>query len=154
MYIQESDVLMGRMQLYNNWSPYLVNDTNKVWIGFEYFGGDNDKIWTMPNNEFEQLAIKEASKIGIIEEKDVIDVTSAKLEKAYPAYFGSYKNFDVLKNYTDSINNLYLIGRAGMHKYINIDHVVLSGIAVAENISQQMTDRENIWNIDTSKFLD
>ena len=153
-YIQESDVLMGRMQTYNNWSPYLPKDSNKVWIGFEYFGGDNDKIWTMPDKEFEELAVKEGCKVGIIDEKDVIDVTSAKLEKAYPAYFGTYNQFHVLREFTDKIGNLYLVGRCGMHKYINIDHVVLSGIAAADNIAQNMPTKDNIWNIDLTKFLD
>lgn len=154
VYIQESDVQMGRMQIYNNWSPYLLQNQNNVWIGFEYFGGDNDKIWNMSAAEFEKLAVSEGCKIGIIEEKDVLDVTSYKLEKAYPAYFGTYKRFDEIKNYLDTLSNLYPVGRNGLHKYINIDHVVLSGIAAADNIAQNMPDKDNIWNIDLTKFLD
>ncbi|MBR1841367.1 MAG: FAD-dependent oxidoreductase, partial [Alphaproteobacteria bacterium] len=153
-YIQESDVHVGRLQMYNNWSPYLVKNDNLVWIGLEYFCGDDDEIWTMPNAEFEQLAIKEGCKVGLIDEKDVLDITSEKLEKAYPAYFGTYNRFDELKHFTDKLSNLYLIGRNGMHKYINIDHVVLSGIAAADNIAGNMPDKENIWNIDLTKFLD
>lgn len=154
VYIQEADVKMGRMQIYNNWSPYMLKDQDKAWIAFEYFTSDTDEIWTMSDNDFESFAIAEGEKIGIIEKKDVLDVTSVKLEKAYPAYFGGYKYFNKLKNYTDNIHNLYLVGRAGMHKYINIDHAVLSGMEAAKNISQHMKNKENIWNIDTSKFLD
>lgn len=153
-YIQESDVHVGRLQMYNNWSPYLVKDDNLVWIGLEYFCGDNDEIWTMPNDEFERLAIREGCKVGLIDEKDVLDITSEKLEKAYPAYFGTYNRFDEMKNFTDKLGNLYLVGRNGMHKYINIDHVVLSGIAAADNIAGNMANKENIWNIDLTKFLD
>lgn len=154
VYVQESDVKMGRLQIYNNWSPYLLKDDKNVWIGLEYFAGDHDDIWTMPEKDFEALAVSEAVKIGLINHEDILDMTSARLEKAYPAYFGSYKNFDILKNYADSINNLYLVGRGGMHKYINMDHVVLSGMAAAENIAAALPDKENIWNIDTTKFLD
>lgn len=154
VYIQEKDVFMGRMQIYNNWSPYLLKDKNKVWLGFEYFVGDDDKIWNMTSLEFENLAINEADKIGIIDKNDVLMTISHKFEKAYPAYFGTYNKFEDIKKYVDGFDNLYLIGRAGMHKYINIDHVVLSGIAVVKNIVQKMPNKDNIWNIDTSKFLD
>ena len=108
----------------------------------------------MPDSQFEKLAVDEACKIGLIDKEEVLDVTSYKLEKAYPAYFGAYKNFKEVKNYMDTLKNLYPVGRNGLHKYINIDHVVLSGIAAADNIAQNMEDKENIWNIDLTKFLD
>ncbi len=154
VYIHEKGVQMGRMQVYNNWSPYLLKEDNKVWIGFEYFGGDSDEIWTMSAAEFEKLAVAEGIKLGIIAKEDVLDVTSYKLDKAYPAYFGAYNEFATVKKYIDEIKNLYPVGRAGLHKYINIDHVVLSGMAAAENIAENMPDKENIWNVDTTKFLD
>lgn len=154
IYVQESDVKMGRMQIYNNWSPYMIADDAKVWISFEYFASDTDDIWTMENSEFEKLAIDEGIKIGMINREDVLDISSAKLEKAYPAYFGTFNRFNVIKEYSDSIKNLYLIGRAGMHKYINIDHTVLSGMEVARNILEDLPDKDNIWNIDLTKFLD
>ena len=154
VYIQESDVRMGRMQIYNNWSPYMSINPDKAWIAFEYFTSDTDDLWTMSDNEFEKLAVSEGEKIGIINKKSVLDVTSVKLEKAYPAYFGSYNQFDVLKKYFDGIDNLYLIGRNGMHKYINIDHAVLSGMEAAKNIVENIETKDNIWNVDTDKFLD
>lgn len=154
VYIQEKDVYMGRMQIYNNWSPYMLKDKNKVWLGFEYFMGDNDKIWKMSDQDFEKLTVQEADKIGIIDKNDVLRTISHKFEKAYPAYFGSYDRFDELRSFTDNFDNLYLIGRAGMHKYINIDHVILSGMAVVQNIIHNIPNKDNIWNIDTTKFLD
>ena len=42
IYIQEPDVLVGRMQIFNNWSPYLVADPDKVWVGLEYFCYETD----------------------------------------------------------------------------------------------------------------
>ena len=154
IYIQESDVKMGRMQIYNNWSPYMQVNPDKAWIAFEYFTSDTDKLWTMSDEEFENFAVYEGEKIGIIDKKAVLEISSVKLEKAYPAYFGTYSRFDAIRQYADSIENLYLVGRNGMHKYINIDHAVLSGMEAAENIVKGTSDKENIWNIDTSKFLD
>ena len=154
IYIQEDCVKMGRMQIYNNWSPYMLEDDEKVWIAFEYFASDTDDIWLMNNAEFEEFAVNEGIKIGIIDKADVLDITSEKLEKAYPAYFGTYNKFDELKKYCDTIKNLYLVGRNGMHKYINIDHAGLSGIEAAKNILNNLPDKENIWNINTDKFLD
>ncbi|MBR3502202.1 MAG: NAD(P)/FAD-dependent oxidoreductase [Alphaproteobacteria bacterium] len=154
LYIQESDVKIGRIQVYNNWSADLLADRTKVLLALEYFCDDNDNLWQMSDEKFTAMAIAEAEKISLIDDKDVIEAYSFKLEKAYPAYFGSYSQFEQIKNYTDSVKNLYLIGRNGMHKYINMDHAVLSGMAVAENIAHNLQDKENIWNIDNSKYLD
>src|SRR5512138_802919 len=32
IYIQEREVKLGRLQIFNNWSPYLVQDPDTVWI--------------------------------------------------------------------------------------------------------------------------
>src|SRR5207249_5628771 len=36
IYIQEPEVFAGRLQILNNWSPHLVADPSKVWVGVEY----------------------------------------------------------------------------------------------------------------------
>src|SRR5580698_2805538 len=67
IYIQEPDVLLGRLQIFNNWSPYLVSDPAKVWIGLEYFCYDTDPLWKMADGDLKQFAIAEVAKIGILE---------------------------------------------------------------------------------------
>ena len=150
IYVQEREVKLGRIQVFNNWSPYLVDDfENKVWIGLEYFCGEKDHIWTDKDDEFIEFATNEAEKIGIFDKKDVIDTYTHKVKKAYPAYFGTYDRFEEIKDYVNNIENLYLVGRNGMHRYNNMDHSTLSAMKTVDLILGEISDRKEIWSINT-----
>ena len=153
IYVQEREVKMGRIQIFNNWSPYMVKDVdNTVWIGLEYFANEGDELWSMPKEDFIKFAIDELVKIQVIDSKDdVLDSTQIKVKKAYPAYFGSYKDFDKVKEYLDKISNLYCVGRNGQHRYNNMDHSMLTSIVCVNDIKNNITDRSNLWNVNTEK---
>jgi protoporphyrinogen oxidase len=149
IYIQEPDVTVGRLQVFNNWSPWLVSSGDKVWIGLEYFCNDTDPIWKLSDEEMSKLAISEVAKIGILKAEDVEDSHVVHVPKTYPAYFGSYDRFDVIRKYTDQIENLFLVGRNGMHKYNNQDHSMLTAMTAVENILNSVKTKDNIWSINT-----
>jgi protoporphyrinogen oxidase len=149
IYIQEPDVVVGRLQIFNNWSPWLLANPGKVWIGLEYFCNETDPIWKLSDEEMASFAIGEVSKIGILKAEDVEDAYVVHLPKTYPAYFGSYDRFDVIREYTDRFENLFLVGRNGMHKYNNQDHSMLTAMTAVENIVNGVTSKDNIWSINT-----
>jgi protoporphyrinogen oxidase len=149
IYIQEPDVMVGRLQIFNNWSPWLVGSEGKVWIGLEYFCNDTDPVWKLSDEEMVRFAVEEVAKIGILKAEDVEDSHVVRVPKTYPAYFGSYDRFDVIRSYTDHFENLFLVGRNGMHKYNNQDHSMLTAITAVENIVNGVTTKENIWAINT-----
>jgi protoporphyrinogen oxidase len=149
IYIQEPDVLVGRMQIFNNWSPYLVADQKNVWIGLEYFCYETDEIWTQPDEKMIELAKSEIEKIGIINRSDVLDACVIRVPKTYPAYFGAYENFDRIKDYVNKFENLFLVGRNGMHKYNNQDHSMLTAMTAVDNIIEGRIDKTNIWALNT-----
>jgi protoporphyrinogen oxidase len=151
IYIQEPEVKIGRLQIFNNWSPYMVADKSKVWLGLEYFCNEGDDLWNMTDEEFKQFAIDELHSIDIIDKSDVIDSTILKVPKTYPAYFGTYNEFDIVKNYINKIENLFLIGRNGMHKYNNQDHSMLTAITAVDNIINGIKTKDNIWGINTEE---
>jgi protoporphyrinogen oxidase len=151
IYIQEKEVKVGRLQIFNNWSPYMVADIEKVWIGLEYFCNEGDELWNMSDPDFIQFAINELHSIDIIDKKEVIDSTIIRMPKTYPAYFGSYSKFPVIREFTDKLENLFLIGRNGMHKYNNQDHSMLTAITAVENIIQGVLKKDNIWDINTEE---
>lgn len=128
IYVQESDVKVGRLQLFNNWSPYLVADRNKVWLGMEYFVNEGDALWSMEDADFCRFAAGELAKLSIIDTADVLDTCLIRMKKAYPAYLGTYKQLPLIYAWADAIPNLYLIGRNGMHRYNNMDHSMLSAM--------------------------
>jgi protoporphyrinogen oxidase len=149
IYIQEPDVVVGRLQIFNNWSPWLVGAPGKVWIGLEYFCNETDTLWKLPDEEMAKFAIAEIAKIGILKAEDVEDSHVVRVPKTYPAYFGSYDRFDVLRGYLDGFENLFLVGRNGMHKYNNQDHSMLTAMTAVENIINGVKTKDNIWAINT-----
>jgi protoporphyrinogen oxidase len=149
IYIQEPDVKLGRLQIFNNWSPWLVGSSGKVWIGLEYYCNENEPLWNLSDEEMTRLAIEEVARIGILKGEDVEDSHVVHVPKTYPAYFGSYGRFGVIRNYTDSFENLFLIGRNGMHKYNNQDHSMLTAMTAVENIVNGIATKDNIWAINT-----
>lgn len=151
IYIQERDVNVGRLQVFNNWSPYMVSDINKVWIGLEYFCNEGDSLWSKNDEEFIRFAIDELERIDIIDKSEVIDSTILRVPKTYPAYFGTYNQFETVKNFTNCFDNLFLIGRNGMHKYNNQDHSMLTAITAVQNIVNGVKSKDSIWNINTEE---
>jgi protoporphyrinogen oxidase len=151
IYIQERDVKLGRLQIFNNWSPYLVKDPDTVWLGLEYFCNQGDEYWTMPDQDFIRFAIDELISIDFINPEDVLDSTLIRVPYAYPAYFSAYEHFDIIRNFTDSVENLFLIGRNGMHRYNNQDHSMLTAMVAVENIVKKSTSKENIWAVNAEQ---
>ncbi len=152
IYVQERDVKVGRLQIFNNWSPYLVNDyENTMWIGLEYFCTEGDELWQMEREAFIQMAIDEMVKIDILAREDVVDACQVKIKKAYPAYFGTYYELDTVKKFLDGIENLYCLGRNGQHRYNNMDHSMLSAMECVRNLKAGITTKDNIWAVNTEK---
>jgi protoporphyrinogen oxidase len=149
IYIQEPDVLVGRLQIFNNWSPYMVADPAKTWIGLEYFCYQTDALWKMADEDLKKFAIAEVEKIGILRARDVTDAHVVRVPKTYPAYFGTYDRFHIIREYLDRFRNLYLVGRNGMHKYNNQDHSMLTAMTAVDNIIAGIEDKENVWSINT-----
>ena len=151
IYIQEPEVKLGRLQIFNNWSPYLVADPSTVWVGLEYFCNEGDELWEMPDEEMAAFGAAELERIGIIDRADVLDHTVIRVPKCYPAYFGTYNRFDELRAWLDGIDNLYLVGRNGMHRYNNQDHSMLAAMTAVENILAGRVDKSNIWAVNTEQ---
>jgi protoporphyrinogen oxidase len=151
IYVQEPDVLLGRLQIFNNWSPYLVSDPEKIWIGLEYFCYETDDLWKMPDEDLTRFAISELVKIGILDEAAVSDSHVARVPKAYPAYFGTYDRFCEIREWTDSFENLFLIGRNGMHKYNNQDHSMLTALTVVDGLCAGEVNKAAVWGINTEQ---
>jgi protoporphyrinogen oxidase len=152
IYIQESTVNVGRIQIFNNWSPFLVSDQSKIWIGLEYFCSTEDAIWSMSDAEIVSMALEELKAINFVDSQvKNLDHRVIKVPKAYPAYYGTYSEFDVIRNFTDSFENLFLIGRNGMHHYNNQDHSMLTAIQAVKNIISNNPSKENIWEVNTEE---
>jgi protoporphyrinogen oxidase len=151
IYIQERDVKVGRLMIYNNWGEGMIRDPNTTWIGMEYFCNKTDSLWARSDEDIQKLAISELEKMELARTEDVLDATVRRMEKTYPAYFGTYDRFDEIKQYINQFGNLFLVGRNGMHKYNNADHSMLTAMVAVDNIISDVTSKENLWAINTEQ---
>lgn len=153
IYVQDVEVKLGRIQIFNNWSPYTVKDPeHTVWIGLEYFCTEGDSFWNMDEEECVRKAIGELIRMGVISsEKDVLDSHREKIKKAYPAYFDTYAQMNDLIAYLNRFENLYCIGRNGQHRYNNMDHSMATAFEAADNIRTGKKSKDNVWNVNTEK---
>ena len=151
IYIQERDVKVGRLMIYNNWGGAMVRDADTTWIGMEYFCNKTDAFWQEPDEAIQAFAIQELEQMDLARREDVLDTVVKKMEKTYPAYFGTYDEFDQIRAYTDTFENLFLVGRNGMHKYNNADHSMLTAMVAVDNIAAGITTKANIWAINTEQ---
>ena len=153
VYVHDKNVKMGRFQIYNNWSPYMVKDLqNTIWMGLEYFCNEGDEMWSQTDEEFAKSAVKEMVTMGLIDsESDVLDNHVERVKKAYPAYFDTYEKMNDLREYLNTIPNLFCVGRNGQHRYNNIDHSMCTSFEAVKNILSGETKKDNIWNVNTEK---
>lgn len=153
VYVHDRGVKLGRFQIYNNWSPYMVQDlAHTVWVGLEYFCNEGDDFWELDDEAFAELAIREMVEMELIDSaSDVIDYHAERVKKAYPAYFDTYEHIDTLVDYLKTIDNLYCVGRNGQHRYNNIDHSMCTSFEAVKNIVNGVKNPDNIWNVNTEK---
>ncbi|MDR0248630.1 MAG: NAD(P)/FAD-dependent oxidoreductase [Oscillospiraceae bacterium] len=155
IYVQERDVKIGRLQIFNNWSPYMAGGAKGVWLGLEYFCREGDGMWQTPDGEFIKMAAAELEKIGVTAPGTAVrDAVVLRVPKAYPGYFGAYERFPALRGYLDTIGNLYCIGRNGQHRYNNMDHSMLTGFEAARLIASGLTsatDKAALWSINAEE---
>jgi protoporphyrinogen oxidase len=147
IYVQEPDVKLGRLQIFNNWSPYLVADPGTVWLGLEYFCNEGDELWSRRDGAFLEFAAGELAKIGLIDRADVLDGTVVRVPKAYPAYFGEYRGISRVRALLDRYPNLFPVGRNGMHRYNNQDHSMLAAKAAVDCVVSGSRDKAAIWSV-------
>jgi len=147
IYIQEPGVKVGRLQIFNNWSPFMVRDPATVWMGLEYFCLEGDELWRLSDSALVKLGVSEMQRIGLADAEQFIDGMALRQPKAYPGYYGGYARFPHVRAWLDGIPNLYLIGRNGMHRYNNQDHSMLSAKFAADAIVAGSADKAPIWNV-------
>lgn len=153
IYVQDTGVKLGRIQIFNNWSPYMVKSPEKtIWIGLEYFCREGDDFWSKDNSQLADYAMRELAAMGVVDSKEhLLDFHCEKVKKAYPAYFDTYKDIDKLIEWLDKLPNLYCVGRNGQHRYNNMDHSMVTSFEAVKNILGGIADKSNVWNVNTEK---
>ena len=138
IYIQDPGVKLGRIQLFENWSPCFSAETDTVLIGLEYFCNKDSKDWVENDAFWEQTALSELVLLDVIgKEARSHRCFVYREEKAYPCYWGGYEKLRDLTDYFGHFRNLFLIGRNGQHYYCNMDQAMGSGFDAVKKITMR-----------------
>jgi len=147
-YIYNNVAKMSRFNVYNNFSPYVIrNWKDEVFLGIEYMCDDSDDIWKSGEAESVEIAVGEAEKVGLLKRSDIIRTIKVAEPHAYPSYSGSYGNFGEIRDYIDSVENLYSIGRKGQHRYLDMDQSMLTAVECVKHIYGEIPDKNSIWEV-------
>lgn len=149
IYVHSPEVQVGRIQNFKNWSPEMVPDPSKTCLGMEYFCSRGDAIWEMDDAGLISLAARELEQIGLAHRSLIRDGTVIREPMAYPIYDETYKdNLEVVRAYLCRFRNLQTTGRAGMHRYNNQDHSMLTAMLAVRNI---LGEQHDLWDVNVER---
>lgn len=141
IYIHSPEIQACRLQLYANWSPYMVPAASFSSVGFEYFCNENDGLWALPHDALIAKALSDLGKLGFYRKEDLLDGFVVRYAKAYPIYEKNYmENVRIIREWLSLFDNLYCIGRYGQFRYNNMDHAMMTGILAVRRMLGEDVD--------------
>jgi protoporphyrinogen oxidase len=147
IYIHDPRTRAGRVQNFGAWSPDMVRD-GATCLGVEYFCGEGDEIWEMPDHDAVRMAIEDLDRIGLLEPSRVFNGVKVMVPKAYPVYDRGYREaVATVHGYLRHFDNLSTFGRNGLHRYNNQDHSMWTAILAALNHTDGAT--HDVWSVNT-----
>ncbi len=142
LYIQDSDIIFGRMHEPKNWSKDMVPDDDHTSLVLECFCSDGDDIWNMSDNEIEKRCVRDlVDKLNFLKDEEVEGASIVRTKETYPVYDMSYtSNLEVINKYLKDFNGLHIAGRGGTFRYNNSDHSVEMGLLLGRKLLGQDVD--------------
>lgn len=139
IYVHEKTVTVGRVQNFASWSPYLVEPGTSC-LGLEYFVNQGDRLWSLPDGELIQYALKEAQSIGVAK-GNLREGHVVRVPNAYPVYDSKYKeNVSFIQKWlAEHHPNWFQIGRSGQHRYNNQDHSMMTAVEAVLSLTGEQT---------------
>ena len=103
--------------------------------------------------ELFNLGKEEIEKIGLVKNNQILDGMILREQEAYPIYDEHYEeNLKIVLDYLSKFSNLLLMGRNGLHSYINMDIAMLSAMEVVDKIVDHERKLTKDINFEKYKF--
>ncbi len=146
LYIHSPEVKMGRIQNYKNWSAQMVPDESKTSLGVEYFVNQGDDVWKLADEAMIRFALEELERLGFSLRSKFVKGWVVRIPNAYPVYNAGYReSVSLIRGYLAHFKNLQVVGRAGLFRYNNSDHALLTGLYGARNL---LGENHDLWALD------
>jgi len=145
VYVHSPDMRVGRIANYRNFCASMCPDGGRTPLTFEYFTFDGDDIAARPDADLVDLALREGRQIGFIGPAAPEDAFVVRSPNAYCVIQRGYESHVArLRQHVERYTNLLTVGRAGMFKYNNQDHSIMTGLLAADNI---LGKRYDLWGV-------
>ena len=136
LYVQDSDVLFGRLHEPKNWSAAMVPDDEHTSVVLEVFCTRGDAVWQMPDDAIVQRCLKDlVEKLKFVSNEDFEDAAVVRTTQAYPVYDLQYaEKIAAIKGFLKDFVGLHIVGRGGTFRYNNADHSVEMGLLLGRKL--------------------
>ena len=148
IYISDPNLKVSRIQVYNNFSPYMIRDSKHFYLGLNYYCNEGDYYWSMGNRDWRKTVVNDLLKLGIIDsEESIIGYNKTKYSKAFPMYYDGYENLEKIINFLNGFENLYCVGRNGQHRFSSVDEAMKTSFEAVNNIIGNVKTKDNVWKV-------
>lgn len=136
VYVNDSELRLGRVTNFANWSPATRPNDREVPLCCEFWCDIGDPVWSASDEDLATLAERELRQIRLLFEGRVSDKTVVRLPRTHPSYRLGYKSSaNIVANYLAQFKNLQVAGRAGAFRYSDQDEVLAAGLTAAAQLA-------------------
>ncbi len=136
LYVQDEDVLFGRLHEPKNWSKAMVPDDAHTSLVLECFCTRGDAVWQMTDDQIAQRCLRDlVEKLKFVKEEEYVDAAVVRTTHAYPVYDLDYgRKLGVIKTFLEGFEGLHIVGRGGTFRYNNADHSIEMGLLLGRKL--------------------
>jgi len=136
LYVQDEDVLFGRLHEPKNWSPAMVPDDEHTSVVLECFCTRGDSVWNMTDEEIVQRCLRDlVDKLKFVRDEDFEDAAVVRTTQTYPVYDLQYsEKIATIKAFLKDFEGLHIVGRGGTFRYNNADHSIEMGLLLGRKL--------------------
>lgn len=148
LYVQDQDILFGRIHEPKNWSKAMSPDDDHTSLVLECFCSRGDHIWELSDDNIAERCIDDlVDKLKFIDRSEVDGWKVIRTIQAYPVYDLQYKeNIEIIHNYLHSYQGMHIVGRGGAFRYNNADHSIEMGLLLGRYL---LGDEINYMDVNT-----
>ncbi|WP_426195241.1 FAD-dependent oxidoreductase [Massilia sp. DWR3-1-1] len=142
LYVQDEEVLFGRLHEPKNWSAAMVPEPGCTSLVLECFCSRGDAIWNMADEDIVQRCVDDLEqRLGLIAAGDLKDYAIVRTTDAYPVYDLAYQsNLAVIHQFLAGFEGLHILGRSGSFRYNNSDHSIEMGLIMGRRLLGEQLD--------------
>jgi protoporphyrinogen oxidase len=134
IYFPAPEVSFGRTTEPRNWSAAMA-PAGKTSLVAEHFCDAGDATWRASDEEIVRRTVADFVRLRLFGASRVLGSCVVRAARAYPRMdVGHKERLAVIESWLDGFGNLQVVGRSGMFRYHNTDHVIEAGLGAAANV--------------------